>query len=257
MKTSSMQAPSAGQKPMEASRAETTASAWKPLYRVAAVAALIIVVFIPIQSIVFVVWPPPSTVIGWFTLFQHNRLLGLLDMDLLLIVDQVLMGLVLLAFYAALKRASPSLMAIALTAGLVGIAAYFASSTAFNMLSLSSQYAAATTAVQRAMFEASGQATLAIWQGTAFDVSYVLEGVALLIIAVVMLRSTLFSNATAYVGILMGVVMLVPPTVGTIGLLFSLGSLVPLEIWLILIARRLFQLGSGGSREEANQPAMA
>jgi len=223
----------------------------------AGVAALLMVVFIPIQSIVFVVWPPPSTVIGWFTLFQHNRLLGLLDMDLLLIVDQVLMGLVLLAFYAALKRASPSLMAIALTAGLVGIAAYFASSTAFNMLSLSSQYAAATTAVQRAMFEASGQATLAIWQGTAFDVSYVLEGVALLIIAVVMLRSTLFSNATAYVGILMGVVMLVPPTVGTIGLLFSLGSLVPLEIWLILIARRLFQLGSGGSLEEANQPAMA
>ncbi len=257
MKTSSIASPSASQKPMDASRAETAASAWKPLYRMAGVAALLMVVFIPIQSIVFVVWPPPSTVIGWFTLFQHNRLLGLLDMDLLLIVDQVLMGLVLLAFYAALKRASPSLMAIALTAGLVGIAAYFASSTAFNMLSLSSQYAAATTAVQRAMFEASGQATLAIWQGTAFDVSYVLEGVALLIIAVVMLRSTLFSNATAYVGILMGVVMLVPPTVGTIGLLFSLGSLVPLEIWLILIARRLFQLGSGGSLEEANQPAMA
>jgi hypothetical protein len=257
MKTFNIESPSASQKPMDASRAETTASAWKPLYRVAAVAALLMVVFIPIQSIVFVVWPPPSTVIGWFTLFQHNRLLGLLDMDLLLMVDQVLMGLVLLALYATLKRASPSLMAIALTAGLVGIAAYFASSTAFNMLSLSSQYAAATTAAQRAMFEASGQATLALWQGTAFDVSYVLEGVALLIIAVVMLRSTLFSKATASVGILMGVVMLVPPTVGTIGLLFSLGSLVPLEIWLILIARRLFQLGSGGSRDVANQPALA
>jgi Domain of unknown function (DUF4386) len=222
---------------MDEPRAETTASAWKPLYRVAGVAALLMVVFIPIQSIVFVVWPPPSTVIGWFTLFQHNRLLGLLDMDLLLIVDQVLMGLVLLALYAALKRASPSLMAIALTAGLVGIAAYFASSTAFNMLSLSSQYAAATTAAQRAMFEASGQATLALWQGTAFDVSYVLEGVAMLIIAVVMLRSTLFSKATASVGILMGGVMLVPPTVGTIGL--------------------LFRLGSGGSRDVANQSALA
>src|SRR6266700_871192 len=104
MKTSSRASPSASQKPMDASRAETTASAWKPLYRMAGVAALIMVVFIPIQSIVFVAWPPPSTVIGWFTLFQHNRLLGLLDMDLLLMVDQVLMGLVLLAFYAALKR---------------------------------------------------------------------------------------------------------------------------------------------------------
>ena len=39
---------------------ETTESVWKPLYRVAGVAALIMVVFIPIQSIVFVVWPPPK-----------------------------------------------------------------------------------------------------------------------------------------------------------------------------------------------------
>ena len=224
-------------------RSKTIESDWKPLYRVAGVAALIMIVFIPIQSIVFAVWPPPSTVIGWFTLFQNNWLLGLLDMDLLLIVDQILMGLVFLALYAALKRASPSLMAIALTSGLVGIATYFASSTAFNMLSLSSQYAVATTDAQRAMFLAAGQATLTTWTGTAFDVSYVLGGVALLIISVVMLRSTIFNRETAFVGLALGVTMLVPPTVGTIGLVISLISLLPLIIWLILIARRLFWLG--------------
>jgi hypothetical protein len=70
-----------------------------------------------------------------------------------------------------------------------------------------------------------------------------------------MLRSTIFSKVTAYVGLVLSVTMLVPPTVGTIGLVFSLGSLVPLEIWLILIARRLFRLGQGGSLEEANRPA--
>ncbi len=43
---------------------------------------------------------------------------------------------------------------------------------------------------------------LAIHQGTAFDVSYVLGSVAPLIISVVMLRSNIFSNVTAYVGIL-------------------------------------------------------
>jgi hypothetical protein len=227
---------------MDESNTETADSDWKGLYRVGGTAALIMAVFIPIQIIIFVAWPPPSSVIGWFTLFQNNRLLGLLDMDLLLIVDQVLIGLVLLALYVALRRASQSWMAIALAAGLVAIAAYFASATAFDMLSLSDQYVAATTEAQRSMFLAAGQAMLAIYQGTAFDVSYVLEGVALLIIAVVMLRSTLFSKKTAYVGILMGVMSLVPPTAGTIGLLFSLGSLAPLEIWDILIARRLLQL---------------
>ncbi len=244
---SGLESLSASQKPMDAADAKLAVSAWKPLYRVGGAAALIMVVFIPIQSIVFIVSPPPSTVIGWFTLFQNNKLLGLLDMDLLLIVDQVLMGLILLALYTALRRASQSFMEIALTLGLGGIVTYFASSTAFNMLSLSDQYAAATIDAQRSTFLAAGQATLAIWQGTAFDVGYVLEGVALLIIAVVMLRSTLFSKVTAFVGILLGVMSLLPPTAGTIGLLFSLGSLVPLEIWLILIARRLFQLGQGVS----------
>lgn len=61
----------------------------------------------------------------------------------------------------------------------------------------------------------------------SFDVGYLLEGVALLIIAVVVLRSMLFSKKTAYVGILLGVMSLVPPTAGTIGLLFAPGSLLP------------------------------
>ena len=225
------------------SKVETADSGWKSLYRVGGAAALIMAVFIPIQFIIFVAWPPPSTVIGWFTLFQNNRLLGLLDMDLLLIVDQVLVALVLLALYIALRRASQSFMAIALTAGVVGIAAYFASTAAFEMLSLSDQYAAATTEAERSMFLAAGQTMLAIYQGTAFDVGYVLEGFALLIIAVVMLRTTLFSKKTACVGILVGIMSLVPPTAGMIGLLFALGSLAPLEIWDILIARRLFKLG--------------
>ena len=117
MRTSTIVSPPASHQRVDESHIETTDATWKPLFRVGAVAALIIVVFIPIQSIIFVIWPPPSTVIGWFTLFQNNKLLGLLDMDLLLIVDQVLTGLILLALYIALRRASPSFMVIALTLG--------------------------------------------------------------------------------------------------------------------------------------------
>mgnify|MGYP001130171580 CR=1 FL=1 len=107
--------------------AETADSAWKSLYRVGGAAALIIVVFIPIQFMVFVAWPPPSAVIGWFTLFQNNRLLGLLDLNLLLIVDNALMVLMFLDLYAALRRANQSFMAIATTFGFVGVAVYFVS----------------------------------------------------------------------------------------------------------------------------------
>ncbi len=203
--------------------------------------------------IVYVVSPPPSTVVNWFALFQRNPLLGLLAMDLLLIVDYALLGLVFLALWAALRRASPSFTAIALTLELVAVATYFSSTAAFEMLSLSHQHTAATTDAERAMFLAAGQAMLAIWQGTAFDVSYILSGIALLMISVVMLHSRMFSKVTASAGIVGRAAALVPSAAGTVGLILSLISLVPLVLWLILVARTLFHLAQGGSGEAVEE----
>jgi hypothetical protein len=175
-------------------------------------------------------------VIGWFALFQDNALVGLLDMDLLLIVDYLLLIGVFSALWASLRRANESLMAIALILQLVATATYLASTVAFEMLTLSNQYATATTDVERSIFLAAGQTMLATWQGTAFDVSYVLSALAILTVSAVMLRShLLFSKVTGYAGLSAGILALVPPTAGTIGVVFSLVSLVPMVIWLALI----------------------
>src|SRR5574341_760444 len=219
-------------------------SDWKSLYRVGGVAALLMFVLTLVQSFIFIAYPPPSTVIDYFTLFQKNKILGLLDLDLLLIVINILLILIYLALYAALSRFNKSYTAIALVIGLVGTTLFFASREAtFGMLSLSDQYTAATTDAQRAMFLAAGQALLTIYNGIVFDLSYILGGLVILIFSIVMLQSNIFDKAIAYVGIVMGILMLMPPTVGTIVLLLSLISLVPTLIWLIPIARRLFQLG--------------
>ncbi len=242
MASTSLESSTVSRRHMTGSTADAAVeSGWHSLYRIAGAAALLMAVFLPIQVAVFIVSPPPTTVLGWFALFQQNRLLGLLDMDILLIVDQVLMGLVLLALYMLLRRASPSAMLVALAAGLVGIAGYFASCTVFNMLTLSDQYAAAATDAERAALVAVGQTMMSLWTGTTFDIGYVLEGVALLIVGVVMLRSGIFGKATAWVGVVLGVLSLLPPTAGTPGMIFALGSLIPLEIWDILVARRLLQ----------------
>lgn len=219
---------------------------WQTLHKVGGVTAVAVLVLIPIQMVVFFIWPPPSSVIGWFMLFQDNALVGLLDMDLLLIVDYLLLIGLFSALWASLRRANESLMAIALILQLVATAAYLASTAAFEMLTLSNQYATATTDAERSLFLAAGQAMLVTWQGTAFDVSYVLSAIAVLIVSAVMVRSHLFSKVTGYVGLSAGVLMLVPPTAGMIGVLFSLLSLVPLAVWLVLIARRLLRSGPLG-----------
>lgn len=229
-------------------------AAWRSLYRVSGVAALAMFVLIPIQSILFVAFPPPATAIDYFALFQQDTLLGLLSLDLLYLIDMALMGLVYLALYAALARVSRSLMTIALAVAGVATAAYFASNTAFSMLALSHQYAEAAGEPQRAALLGAGEAMLAIYQGTANGVTYVLFGVANVISAWVMLKSHVFGKLTAGVYLFGSLLMVVPPAVGTVGVALAMASLLPFAVWLLLVARRFFQLGQGGGVRAPRSP---
>ncbi|MFZ5946329.1 MAG: hypothetical protein ACOYT9_00575 [Patescibacteria group bacterium] len=215
---------------------------WKRFYKISAMVALIMVVIVPVQSFIFITWPPPSTALGYFTLFHNNWLLGFLSLDLLLTVNNVLLIIIYLALYATLRSTNQPLMTIGLILSLVGVAAYFSSNTSFEMFSLSKQYYVATTETEKSALLATGQGMLTIYTGTAFNVYYILNAISLLIFSLVQLRSSIFSRSTAYSAMLAAVFMLVPPTVGTIGIYLSLLSLVPWTVWLILFARRLFQL---------------
>ncbi len=218
-------------------------SRWKNLYRMGGVAALTVVGIMVIQIIIFVLWPPPETVDGFIDLMQDHPLLGLLSMDLLYILNNTILVLIYLALFFALRRSSETAVLIAMLLGTLGVAAYYASNTGFEMLALSGQYDVATSEAQRTALMGAGQALLAIYRGTAFDTYYVLNAAALLIFAVVILRSNVFSKATGWVGLISGLLMTIPSTAGQVGLVFSLASLVPWAVFSVMIARRFFQLG--------------
>src|SRR5215212_89065 len=134
-------------------------------------------------------------------------------------------------------------MAIAVILQLVAATTYFALTVAFGVLTLSNQYAIVTMDAERYIFLAAGQAMLATWQSTAFNISYILSVIEILIVSAVMLRVHPFSRTTTYAGLSAGVLALVPPTAGTIGMVLSLVFLVPMVIWLALMSRRLFTQG--------------
>ena len=224
--------------------AETTDASWRPLYLIGGVAALLSVMLIVAAMAVFLVWPPPSGVSAWFALFQRNGFLGLLDLDLAMIATYVVMIPIYLALFIALRRVSQSLMAIALALNLIAVALIFAANPGVAMWTLSSNYAAATTGAEQATYLAAGQALLANWSGTGFVVGYLLGGIAVLITSAVMLRSKIFSKLIAYTGLVMGVLMLVPASAGTLGLWISLVSLAPTALWLVLVGMKLMQLGN-------------
>lgn len=230
-------------------------TSWRTLYIAGGVAALTVLVLVAVQMPVFLSRPFPSTVSEWFALFRETPVVALINMDVLMMVDNALLAVMFLALYAALRPAGPSAMSIAVAVALVSITSYFASNTAFQMLSLSERHAAAATDVERISALAAGEAMLATWQGSAFNASYVLSAVSILITAAVMLRSRAFSRATGYVGLVFGTLSLVPASAGKVGLAFSLLSLVPMAIWLVLIGLRLLRLGrKEGTVQRASVP---
>lgn len=235
--------------PTVESQVESLDRSWRPLCVVGAIATLVTVALIPVQIVIFVLWPPPldGSALDWFELFQDNWLRGLLGLDLLYIVTNALLIPHYLALYVVLRRASQTLMAIALTSGLVGLTAYFSSTVAFEMWSLSQGYADASSASEQAIYLSAGEAMLASFQGTAFIVYYLLNGVALLLIALAMLRSTVFSRRTAYAGLVAAALMAVPSVFGTIGMVFAFASLLPWAVFSILAARQLLELGKDTS----------
>jgi hypothetical protein len=224
--------------------ASSAASSWIGVYRMAGVAAFAVVALVPIQALLFIVWPPPTRVVDYFSTFQQNVLLGLVDLDLLLIVDQLLMVVVLLGLYAALRQTDPSLMLVGVTVGLIGASLFIVSREAtVSMLLLSQQYAVATSDAERATLIAAGQTLLTTYNGTAFAVGYFLSGLAMLLVSAVMLRGKVFRHLTGLAGLLAGVTGLVPASFGTVGLVLSFISLLPLVVWLALIGQRFVRLG--------------
>lgn len=215
---------------------------WKLLYKIAAITSIVMVVLIPLQILIFAISFPPDTIEGWFSLFKENWFLGLIHLDLLLIIDNVLVAIMYLAFYVSLKKKNESLMAIALLLGVLGISAYFASNTAFEMLSISNLYNTAVTEIDKNMYLTVGQMAISSWQGTAFDIYYVLNGITLLIISCVMYKTNIYSKKAAIAGIISGIFMTIPSTAGTIGLIFSLVSLIPWIVFTIFVAIRFLQL---------------
>jgi len=232
--------------------AETADSAYKSLYKLGGAAALIVVVLTLSEVIGLTFYPQPSTVSGWFMLFQSNRIIGLLDFWGLEFPMYAMFTMVFLALYVVLRKANEGRMAIAMTFALLGIGIFLATNNPFSMLSLSNQYAAATTDAQRSTFLAAGQAMLANTNQRAvggFNMGLFLVSGAGLIVSSVMFQSKSFSRFTAYVGILANALSLadylreaLTPS-ATVALLVILPNALFLVIWFVLVGRRLYQLG--------------
>jgi Domain of unknown function (DUF4386) len=216
---------------------------WSGLILTGAWLALASVALIVVQVVIYLLWPTPETTRGLFEVLVENPLRGLLALDLLYVVSNLLAYLLYFALAVVLWRVSRSAVVIALAFGVLGMAAYMASPRPVEMLLLARSYAEADPAEQSALV-ATGEGMLATWTGTAFDIYYMFNLVTLLVFAVLMYRSDVFTRATAVWGLVAAALMAVPSNFGTVGLIFALASLLPWAIFAVLVARGLFALAA-------------
>ncbi len=209
---------------------------WKFLFKLSGILTVLMLVIIPVQIIIYVLFPMPENTEAWIYLFMDNPLLGILHLDGLYLVNNAILAVIYLAIAAALFNDNKSLILIALMLGLIGTTAYFSSNKCVEMFFLTRNVSASISPFEFSELKQSADILMLEWKGTAFTVYYFLNAVSLMFYTIVMLKSFVFSRSTAVFGLISALLMSIPSTFGTIGLIFSMLSLIPWYIFCIKIA---------------------
>nr|NLD41225.1 DUF4386 family protein [Actinomycetales bacterium] len=216
---------------------------WRGLLRCGGWSALASVTLIIIQVGIFATWPPVHTVREVFSLMNEAPVLGLISLDAIYIVNNLLVWLVYLGLGAALWPVSRSVVTLAVGLGTLQMAAYLGSNPAAEMLVLGREHAGADTERAR-ILESAGEALLAAWKGTAFLTYYLLGAIVLLLLTWLLYHSNRFPRSATWWALAAGILMLVPSPFGTVGMVFALLSLLPWSVMCIVVGRRLLSLSS-------------
>jgi hypothetical protein len=175
-------------------------STWKPLYKAGAIAALVaallfrrnigaeVSLFTGANAI-------PKTVTDWFSLLQTRPFVGMSFLAVFDLANYFLEGLIFLALAALFWQAGKNQVAVATACGMVGIAVNFSTNISISMLSISQQYAAASSEVQKSVLLSAGQALLtthdplAVTPSTGAFLSLLLIALAAFLFSIVLMPS--------------------------------------------------------------------
>lgn len=202
---------------------------------------LTMLLIIPLQIVVFVAFPPPTTGVEFLELFHQNWFIGLLSLDLLYIINNTLLLIIYFSLTILLYKHAPIMSLLALLLGAVGVAAYYGSNPAFEMLFMSQVHANAT--LEYSIYLATiAEGLLFTYIGTGFISYYILNAIVLFLYAYAFYRTPLIPRSLAIWALISAILMTVPSSFGLIGMIFALASLIPWIVFCILLARYYHRL---------------
>ncbi len=226
---------------------ETIDPRYNTIYRLGAFASILSALSIAFAIAAYFIWPykgNTTSIEAIFTLLQTDKLGGLISLDISMLLIAPINILMFLAVYAALRRVDESITLIALVLALIAVVLVIVCRPLIELTVLSDHYAATTDPTEKLRYLAAGEVLRSSLDGTAWMMQTVFFMLAGLINCLLMLRTTFFSKATAWLGIVnsaIGLGFFLP----TIGLLFLFLNTIGSVPWCFLLARDLSRLIKG------------
>ncbi len=121
----------------------------------------------------------------------------------------------------------------------VSITIYFSSNRCIEMYTISTKYFEATNEIQKYSMIAAGELLLSVYKGSSYFIYYTLSGLSLILLFKSFSKIEYFSRRTVIAGIISGFLMLIPATLGIIGMILSILSLIP---WIITCIFLVFDI---------------
>jgi hypothetical protein len=235
---------------------ENSEKQWLSIYKVGGITTIVLLGGIIIDIVVGSITGGnvaalPQTAIERFSQFKENWLLGLYNLDLLNIINQIIFIPSIFALYAAHRNVKNPSALLALILFLVGTTIFVTGNTALTMLDLSHKYFGATSDGQKLLYAAAGEAMLTKGAHGSLGVfiGFVLPTFASIIMSGVMLSGKVFSRVTSYTGLVGNSLMVVylilvtfSPAVEKLALLFAMPAGILSMVWMILFTLKLFKM---------------
>lgn len=227
--------------------AETVAPRCSTIYRVGGIPSIVIAVSIAFAIAAYFIWPykgNTTSIEAIFHLLQTDRLGGLISLDISMLLIAPINILMFSAVYTALRRVDEPMVLIALVLALIAVVLVIVCRPLIELTVLSDHYAVATDPTEKLRYLAAGEVLRSSLDGTAWMMQTVFFMFAGLINCLLMLRTTFFSKATAWLGIVISTIGLgfFLPTIGLLFLFLNTLGSVP---WCFLLARDLLRLTKG------------
>ena len=229
---------------------------WKIIYKIGVVTTIIVLCGITLDIIVGNITGGnltalPKTAIERFSQFKDYPLLGLYNLDLLNIINQIILIPSIFALYAAHRETNKPSALLSLILFLVGTTIFVTNNTALTMLDLSQKYYDAASQEQRMLLAGAGEAMLAKGShgNLGVFIGFALPTFANALMSCVMLKGNIFSRANSYIGIIGNSLMIIyiimvtfMPSVEKMALVFAMPAGLLLMTWMMMFTIKLLRL---------------